>query len=582
MISPVLRPRLWSALLGAIVAAVIASPAYAEPPLPDTVPDAGSRPLATGSLQLPGTGAPVAGAPAPGVAPVDGRPTTSPAAPVANPADAPLLTLINAVDAQVGSLGDQLITLRQQRAETATQLADAERNRTAAQEALAKAQEQADEAAASALKEAAALPPGAFARNLQDLTAFQRLSRGERTEPTRTGTSGELTRARTAAQVAEQAYAAAQTRDRNVAEQFAAAQRALRAQETRLVTLRRDNATQLTRIEQQQDVVEQRIGVGYLNGPTGVGRNVGSLTAHPQALAAVRYALAQVGDPYVWAEEGPDAFDCSGLVWAAYRSAGYYGLPRVARDQYYATRGRTVDPSALLPGDLLFFASGSSWTTVHHMAMYIGGGKMVEAPRTGELVKISTVRWSRLYAATRVVGAVTGPAAPLPVVPSTPGGSAPTTIPTPVPTGSSAPAPTPSRSASPKPTPTRTTSPGGTTSPTPTGGSTPTPTPTPTGSSSPSPSGTPTTPPSSSAPAPSTSAPATTAPSPTQTTTAPSPTQTTTAPSPTQTTTAPSPAQTTTAPSPVQTSSVAPADSTSVAPADSTSSDPSTSTSTGG
>ena len=130
--------------------------------------------------------------------------------------------------------------------------------------------------------------------------------------------------------------------------------------------------------------------------------------AHPRALAAVRYALAQLGDPYVWAAEGPNAFDCSGLMWAAYRTAGadYFGLPRVARDQYYATRHRTVAPSALLPGDLIFFASSSSWTSVHHVGMYIGEGKMVHAPTFGDVVRIAPVDTSRIYAATRIFGAV--------------------------------------------------------------------------------------------------------------------------------------------------------------------------------
>ncbi|MBM0225633.1 NlpC/P60 family protein, partial [Micromonospora sp. ATA51] len=54
VISPVLRPALWSALLGAVAAAALATPAWAEPPLPDTVPDAGSRPVAAGGLRLPG------------------------------------------------------------------------------------------------------------------------------------------------------------------------------------------------------------------------------------------------------------------------------------------------------------------------------------------------------------------------------------------------------------------------------------------------------------------------------------------------------------------------------------------------
>ncbi|MGW4677640.1 C40 family peptidase [Micromonospora taraxaci] len=227
------------------------------------------------------------------------------------------------------------------------------------------------------------------------------------------------------------------------------------------------------------------------------------MAAHPRALAAVRYALAQLGDPYKWSEEGPDQFDCSGLMWAAYRSPGadYFDLPRVARDQYAATRGRTVPQSALLPGDLLFFASGSSWTTIHHVGMYIGNGKMVQAPTTGDVVKISAVRWTRLYAATRVIGAVPAPivSVPTPPVPT----------PTPTPTKSATPTPTPTKSATPTPTPTGSATP----TPTPTGSATPTPTPTPTPTETTSPttpSNTPTTLPSAPTSAPNTTPPATT------------------------------------------------------------------------
>ncbi|GAB3852833.1 hypothetical protein GCM10029963_43080 [Micromonospora andamanensis] len=212
----------------------------------------------------------------------------------------------------------------------------------------------------------------------------------------------------------------------------------------------------------QQEAAEQQLGADYVD------QSAGGLVAHPTALAAVAYARKQLGDPYVWAAEGPNSFDCSGLMWAAYRSAGYRQLPRVSRDQYRATSSRTVPRTALLPGDLVFFASGSSWQSIHHVGMYIGGGKMIHAPTTGDVVKISTVRWSRLYAATRVVGAVPAPTtSPTPTQPPTP-------KPTPKPTPTKTPKPTPTPTKTPKPTPT------------PSGSTTPTPTPTTSGSTSPS------------------------------------------------------------------------------------------------
>ncbi|MFI9641251.1 NlpC/P60 family protein [Micromonospora sp. NPDC051925] len=465
VISPVLRPALWSALLGAVAAMVLATPVYADPALPNTVPDTGSRPVATGGLQLPGAANPgyPTGQSGSTTLPVGGLPTN------------PLLSQIDALTAQNGQLADQLLQLQKQRDDARSQLTGVQGELTRARGALTVAEQQANAVAANAFKAAAALPPGELARDLRGLSVLQRVSRGEQADDETTAAAGELSRARTAEQVATQAVTAAEDRVRRAEEQFAAVQKALRENDAKLTRLRADNQAQLIALEKQQEAAEQQLGAAYVEGQSSTGLN-----ASPQALAAVRYALAQLGDPYLWAAEGPDRFDCSGLMWAAYRSAGYYDLPRVARDQYYATRSRAVAQSALLPGDLLFFASGSSWTTIHHVAMYIGGGRMVQAPRSGDVVKISQVRWSGLYASTRVVGAVTTPGAPVTQAPT----------PTPKPT---TPSPKPT-TASPKPT---------TPTPRPTGGSTKpptkpptpkpsnssaTPTPTPTESAEPTPS----------------------------------------------------------------------------------------------
>lgn len=447
VISPVLRPALWSALLGAVAAMALATPVYADPALPNTVPDTGSRPVATGGLRLPGAAAPgypTAGQPGgPTTLPVGGLPTS------------PLLSQIDTLTAQNGQLADQLLQLEKQRDDARVQLTGVQGELTRARGALTVAEQQANAVAANAFKAAAALPPGEFARDLHGLSVLQRVSRGEQADGETTAAAGELSRARTAEQVAAQAVTAATDRVRRAEEQFAAVQKALRDNDAKIAKLRADNQAQLIALEKQQEAAEQKLGSAYVEGQSSSGLN-----ASPQALAAVRYALAQLGDPYLWAAEGPDRFDCSGLMWAAYRSAGYYDLPRVARDQYYATRGRTVSQSALLPGDLLFFASGSSWTTIHHVAMYIGNGRMVQAPRSGDVVKISQVRWSGLYASTRVVGAVTSPGAPVtqppPPTPKPTTASPKPTTPTPKPT-----------TASPKPT---------TPTPRPTGGSTTAPT----------------------------------------------------------------------------------------------------------
>ncbi|MHC1560440.1 C40 family peptidase [Actinomycetospora sp. C-140] len=101
-------------------------------------------------------------------------------------------------------------------------------------------------------------------------------------------------------------------------------------------------------------------------------------SAAQQAISAAR---AQLGVPYVWGGTTPDGFDCSGLTQWAFEKAGIE-LPRTSRAQ--AQEGQEVSQDSMKPGDLIFFNS-----PVSHVGIYIGGGKMIEAPRSGEDVKIS-------------------------------------------------------------------------------------------------------------------------------------------------------------------------------------------------
>jgi cell wall-associated NlpC family hydrolase len=147
--------------------------------------------------------------------------------------------------------------------------------------------------------------------------------------------------------------------------------------------------------------------------PSALGQ--GTTLAAPQAVSvAIRYALAQVGKPYVWGATGPDSYDCSGLVQRSYAMAGV-ALPRTSREQ--ARVGTAVELPDLLPGDLLFWAyDPSDLATVHHVAMYLGDGKIVQAPQPGEFVEVTTMWLSGYAGAVRVA---TGPAtAALPPVPA--------------------------------------------------------------------------------------------------------------------------------------------------------------------
>ncbi|MFJ9868492.1 NlpC/P60 family protein [Streptomyces sp. NPDC101165] len=113
-----------------------------------------------------------------------------------------------------------------------------------------------------------------------------------------------------------------------------------------------------------------------------------------RAAAAVAYAYQKLGSPYVWGATGPDAFDCSGLVQAAYRSAGV-SLPRTTYAQINA--GRRVSRSELQPGDLVFFYSGIS-----HVGLYIGNGQMIHAPNPSAPVRVAPIDQMPFAGATRV------------------------------------------------------------------------------------------------------------------------------------------------------------------------------------
>jgi cell wall-associated NlpC family hydrolase len=134
----------------------------------------------------------------------------------------------------------------------------------------------------------------------------------------------------------------------------------------------------------------------------------GTGTASPAA-AAIAFARAQLGKPYQWGGSGPDSYDCSGLVWAAYAAAGIH----IARTTYQWQQdgpavyrrqqdGPAVTLAQLQPGDLLFSA-GSDGTPANpgHVVMYLGDGQVIQAPRTGTDVQTDPADLDSVVAVTR-------------------------------------------------------------------------------------------------------------------------------------------------------------------------------------
>lgn len=118
-------------------------------------------------------------------------------------------------------------------------------------------------------------------------------------------------------------------------------------------------------------------------------------TVSGRAGLALRYAVKQIGDNYVWGAAGPIRWDCSGLTMRSFEQAGVR-LPHSSRAQF--NYGRSIARNNLLPGDLVFFG-----TPISHVGIYIGKGKMVHAPRPGARVQI--VEFGNYFGKKRYVGA---------------------------------------------------------------------------------------------------------------------------------------------------------------------------------
>ncbi|MFI9246913.1 NlpC/P60 family protein [Streptomyces sp. NPDC053086] len=113
---------------------------------------------------------------------------------------------------------------------------------------------------------------------------------------------------------------------------------------------------------------------------TGALKDVGG-KASVQGEKAVKYATEQLGKPYVWGAEGPDSFDCSGLTSQAWATAGH-AVPRTSQEQWKQLPH--VDVKDMRPGDLIIYFGDAS-----HVAMYIGDGAIIHAPRPGRTVTIA-------------------------------------------------------------------------------------------------------------------------------------------------------------------------------------------------
>ena len=155
-------------------------------------------------------------------------------------------------------------------------------------------------------------------------------------------------------------------------------------QKRQLAILEETRANEATKVTGQSKVWKT-------GGPTGA---KSSRTSEAQRLKAVEFAKRQVlaKKPYVWGDEGPNSFDCSGLVYAAYKYAGL-GWPiwdRLNSALFY-TYTKQIPLAEMQPGDLLFYSYKGTQSTIHHISIYAGDGMMWEARSTKSGLRFSDI-----------------------------------------------------------------------------------------------------------------------------------------------------------------------------------------------
>lgn len=164
----------------------------------------------------------------------------------------------------------------------------------------------------------------------------------------------------------------------------------LREVERLLAGLSPDQLARLASLETQQTAGAQSalLGSGALDGALDATR-----TPSEAGAEALRFAVGQIGKPYEWGAEGPDTYDCSGLTQAAWAAAGRE-IPRTSQEQWETLPH--VALADLRPGDLVVYFPEAT-----HIALYLGDGMVVHAPRPGARIKVSPIAANPLLGAVR-------------------------------------------------------------------------------------------------------------------------------------------------------------------------------------
>jgi len=160
---------------------------------------------------------------------------------------------------------------------------------------------------------------------------------------------------------------------KKLAAQSARATAKLAEAELLLSKLKKEDRERLARLAQEEEDADQASSLA-------AAKKAGAVSG--RAGKALQFALKQIGDKYVFGADGMTYWDCSGLTMRAFQTAGV-SLPHSSRAQF--NYGKSVNRSNLAPGDLIFFGR-----PISHVGIYLGGGKMVHAPRSGSRVKVAS------------------------------------------------------------------------------------------------------------------------------------------------------------------------------------------------
>jgi cell wall-associated NlpC family hydrolase len=165
---------------------------------------------------------------------------------------------------------------------------------------------------------------------------------------------------------------------KKLVEKSALATAKLAQAESILAKLKKEDRERLARLAQEREDADQASSLKAAKSAAGVSGRAG---------LAIKFAFKQIGDKYVFGADGMIYWDCSGLTMRAYQTAGV-SLPHSSAAQ--SRMGKSIPFSQKKPGDLMFFGR-----PVSHVGIYLGGGKMVHAPRSGSRVKIATTDMGR-------------------------------------------------------------------------------------------------------------------------------------------------------------------------------------------